>query len=337
MEDKNRERQGESEETQREYFGRTQDGAKVYDRLDSHFHAEGGLTPDLLGAALSTINTEGRTFVREVVDFGHPIGKTSCVEIGPDDEVEMVFRKGRSGRTPMVKNRESQPCSKMMVILLKDDTLKDDNNDAYVLITSFVGDDAPREPWDPGNETEEGRKECEDFWSTHALVYDESLIDEERTEMFNQASDRDQKIELLRERTLYAGLFISPDELYSQAPATLARRIEHPHVTTSFRPSPEQLNIDQLGSSARIIATGYGNDGKNEGLLVRIEADDPAIQQACDAIPVPHITLSIAEGAQAKDTASLDFHPLDEPIELNGNYGLFVQGEVIQQKPEDVE
>jgi hypothetical protein len=64
-------------------------------------------------------------------------------------------------------------------------------------------------------------------------------------------------------------------------------------------------------------------------LLVKVEADDPVIQGACDALYAPHITLSISEAGQAKDTAFLDFKPLEEPIELTGNYGLFIQGKVI--------
>lgn len=330
---KNESLKGEVAESHGEFFGRTRDGAKVYDRIDSHFHAEGGLTPDLLAAALSTIDTGGRTFLKEQVDFEHPIGKTTCVEVSPDDEVVMVFRKGRSGRTPMVKNREAQPCSSMVVILCKDDTLKDDDSDAYVLITSYIGDDAPREPWDPNNENEEACQECEEYWSSHALVYDEALIDQERTAAFEEMSEEERSVELLREKVLYDGLFIDPQKLYALAPATLARSIRTPHVTTNFKPEAEQLRLDQLGSNARIIGIGYGNDGRNEGLLVRVEADDPVVQEACDALEVPHITLSIAPGAHAKDTAGLEFRPLDEPIELTGRYGLYVQGKVVDQKP----
>lgn len=46
----------ESREHERVFFGRTKDGAEVYDRPGSHFHGEGGLTPELLGEALATID-----------------------------------------------------------------------------------------------------------------------------------------------------------------------------------------------------------------------------------------------------------------------------------------
>ena len=243
----------ESLETEeRPIVGQTKDGATVRDRVDSHFHSEGGLTAELLAEALSTIDTKGRPIIAEQVDFDQPVGRQTCVTVGPEDDIEMVFRKKRSGRTPMVHGREAQ----------------------------------------------------------------------------------EREVELMREKVLYAGIFLEPESLYSKAPATLARRIAQPHITTGFRPGAEQLHLGQLGSGARIMAVGYGNDGKNEGLLVQIEAEDPEIQAACDALEKPHITLSIAKGAAAKNTANLEFAPLDEPIELTGRYGLFMHGKVIDNYDE---
>ena len=326
----------ENNEDQRELLGTTGDGAKVYDRTDSHLHTEGGLTPDLLAAALHTIDTHGERFVRKQVDFDHVIGKSSSVELQPDDDVVMVFRKGRNGPTPMVKNREKRPCNSMMIVLVRDDRLSRDR-DAYVLLTAFIGDDAPREPWDPANKTEEEIRESEEYWRTHALVYDESLIDLEKTEKYSGMSEEERKVEALREKTIYTGLFVDPQALYSQAPATLKRRIKNPHVTTSFHPEARQLKVNQIGSRAKIIAIGYGNDGRVEGLLVRVEADDPDLQQACDEreaeVPL-HITLSCADGASPKETGYLEFHKLEEPIELTGTYGLFIQGKVVTDKTE---
>ena len=148
-------------------------------------------------------------------------------------------------------------------------------------------------------------------------------------------SEKERKIELLRERTLYSGLFVDSQALYSQAPATLEHQIEHPHVTTSYRPDAEHLRADQLGVGAKITAIGYGNNGRVEGLLVRVEADDPAVQQVCDErgaeMPL-HITLSHAEGAQPQETGQLEFHKLEELIELTGTYGLFIQGKAVTDK-----
>ena len=319
------------EAEERPVIGQTKDGATVRDRVDSHFHSEGGLTAELLAEALSTIDTKGRPIIAEQVDFDQPVGRQTCVMVGPEDDIEMVFRKKRSGRTPMVHGREAQETNSIVVVISRDGEIPDNN---YKLVTSYVGEKSPREPWDPGLESDRAVAESEQFWNTHALLYDESLIDFERTEKYKNMTDEEREVELMREKVLYAGIFLEPESLYSKAPATLARRITQPHITTGFRPGAEQLHLGQLGSSAKIIAVGYGNDGKNEGLLVQIEAEDPEIQAACDALEKPHITLSIAKGAAAKNTANLEFAPLDEPIELTGRYGLFVHGKVIDNYDE---
>ena len=322
--------QPDVEKLERVFLGTTKDGAEVYDRPDSHFHSEGGMTADLLASALSVIDTEGRSFLKEKVDFDHPIGETTCVEVGPEDEIVMVYRKGRSGQTPMVKNREANPCSSVVAILKKDRSVKD--KPVYELVTSYIGIDSPREPWDPGISTEEEKNASEEYWRTHAIIYDDSLIDWEKTKAFEFMSPAEKQKELIRPRILYAGLFIDPNEIYQKAQPTLEEPIETPHVTTAFKPDLSKLHFDQLGSNAKIIAVGYGNDGKNEGLLVKVEADDPEVQAACDALETPHITLSVSEDGMAKDTAFLDFSPLEQPFEINGQYGLFDQGTVATSK-----
>ena len=328
--DTNNEAPKENHEHERVFFGRTKDGAEVYDRPDSHFHSEGGLTPELLGEALATIEANGRPFIKELVRFDHIIGGKTCVEVGPEDEIIMAYRKGRSGPTPLVKNREASPCDSVTVILRKDRSIRD--RDAYETLTSYVGEGSPREPWDPNLTSEGERKECEDYWKSHALLYDDDLIDWEKTKAFEFMSEPAKEAELIRQRTIYAGLFIDPEDLHSKRQATLEKPTKHPHITTAFRPGSDQLHLAQIGSSAKIYAVGYGNDGENEGLLVKIEADNPEIQKVCDALTAPHITLSISKKGQAKNTAHLKFTPLEEPIELKGNYGLFAQGSVIKSQ-----
>ena len=324
----------EKHERERIYFGKTKDGAEVYDRSDSHFHSEGGLTPALLAEALAQIDTQGRPFIKELVHFDHIIGGKTCVTAKPDDEIVMVYRKGRSGMTPMVKNRSAEPSDSVTIVMRKDRSIRD--KDVYETLTSYIGDGSPREPWDPNLSSEEDRKECEDFWNSHALLYNDDLIDWERTKAFEFMSTPAKEAELIRQRTVYAGLFLDPEDLYSKKQATLEKVVEHPHVTTAFKPNSDQLYLAQIGSNARIYAVGYGNNGENEGLLVRVKAEDPEIQEACDALDTPHITLSTSKKGQAKNTAFLDFVPLEEPIELTGKYGIFSQGSVLKSQ-EDLE
>ena len=322
---------------ERVFLGKTKDGADVYDREDSHFHAEGGLTPELLSIAIGAIDTKGYTSIKKQVDFDYQIGYSTCVETGPNDDIVFAYRKtengSRDGLTPMVKNREAKPSNSITVVLRKDD----DMSGSYTMKTSYIGEISPREPWDPSIGSERELKESKEFWATHSLVYDDSLIDWEKTKAFEFMSEPAKKLELIRQKTLYAGLFVNPNELYSKAPSTLAKQIRYPHVTTNFKPGIQELHLDQLGSGAKIFAIGYGNDGKNEGLLVKVEADDPVIQQACDALETPHITLSISKNGQAKDTAFLKFSPLEKPFEITGKYNIYVQGaprEKLENLPE---
>ncbi len=323
-------------EIERAFLGTTKDGAKVFNRADdsTHLHSEGGLTPELMQSALSAIDSRGRDFVKDCVRFDRIIGTQTCVDTTPEDDIVMVVRGGRGLPTPMVKNREPKPSDSIVVIMKKDTATG--VGDSYELRTAYIGSFSPREPWDPSIESREEQKKCQDFWNTHALLYDENnpIINKEATEKFNSLSNEEKKLEYLKTEVTFSGLFVDREGLYGTIEPKLEKSIEHPHVTVNFKPEIEQLHLDQLGSSVTITAIGYGNDGKNEGLLVRIESDDPVVQSACDEIEVPHITLSISRGAHAKDTANLTFAPLDTPFELTGKYGLFRQGEVIEDKTE---
>ena len=162
------------------YLGKTNNGIRVYDRPDSHFHEEGGLTLDLLKEALRKIQFPDKCeFKKYELNFKRPIGHTTCVQTTEDDNVVMVYRKGRKGMTPMVKNRDPKPCDYMTVILRKDDI-----SNHLTLITAFIGSGSTPEPWDKRlKNNPRAKQRAEAFWATHALIYDESLIDWERTHL----------------------------------------------------------------------------------------------------------------------------------------------------------
>ena len=158
---------------------------------------------------------------------------------------------------------------------------------------------------------------------------------EEPTETSFETLAKDRELaEYAKDQIIYAGLFIDPEDIYDKFPPSLSHRIRDPHVTTAYRPGVEKLFLDSLGSGASIRVIGYGNNGQNEGLLVEVAADDPAIQKTLNERIAPdstgelksvptHITLSIAEGAEAVNTKSLNFEPLNAPVELTGHYELF--------------
>lgn len=147
---------------------------------------------------------------------------------------------------------------------------------------------------------------------------------------------RDRELaEYAKNQIIYTGLFADPNELYSSFPPHLSHKIRDPHVTVSYRPEANKVFLDALGSKAKIHAVGYGNNGVNEGLLVEVTAENPTIQKTLEERVAPdhrtgelnkvpmHITLSIAEGAEAVNTKYLDFMPLDNPIDLTASFMLF--------------
>lgn len=158
------------------YLGRTIDGYKVYDREDSHLHFEEGINKKLVEEALKRMYANGSKFKVKEVHFSKPIGYNYCVPITSEDDVVMVYRKGREGKTPMVKGRKPLPCNILTVIIRKER----DKNNHYTLVTCFIGGGSKREPWDKGIRTDEERKESEEYWSSHALLYNPELIDWDR-------------------------------------------------------------------------------------------------------------------------------------------------------------
>lgn len=161
-------------QTTNDLLGKTRDGYLVYDRVDSHLHEEGGLTRKIIQEALSYMYANNANFKVKTVCFKKQIGFNHCVSVEEDDDVVMVYRKGRQGPTPMVKNRKAEPSKEVTLILKKETSLENH----YTLITAFIGPEASKEPWDKS--LREGSKEKERsiaFWKTHALIYDEKLID----------------------------------------------------------------------------------------------------------------------------------------------------------------
>lgn len=108
----------------------------------------------------------------------------------------------------------------------------------------------------------------------------------------------------------YEGFYI-PGEL----PSTLDRDIKEKHITTEYK--PEKRHEHLYGLTAMFEVVGYGNDGKNEGYKVALrkifadEAQEAELREIFEQIPVPHITLSVAEGAKPVNTRYLEFSPIE--------------------------
>lgn len=138
-------------------------GEVVVDRHQSHLHAG---VERLLPEALDRIDPAGKDFLVEEVDFGRPIGQTTCVATGAGDQIVFAKRPRRWGHSRFVANREPEECSSMVVILKKAEDVG-----GYVLITAFIGHRPEPEPWDR-NATANSRA----FWDSHALIWDSEPV-----------------------------------------------------------------------------------------------------------------------------------------------------------------
>lgn len=141
----------------------------VVDRHSSHLKAD---VAEHLPLALAQIESLGRDFLIEEVDFGQPIGETTCVLTGPLDEIVFAKRPKRFGPTRFVKNRTPESCSSIVVIL----KTADEQPGTYVLISAFIGRKPEPEPWDQRNFAQksnpaEAERLSREFWASHALLW----------------------------------------------------------------------------------------------------------------------------------------------------------------------
>lgn len=98
----------------------------------------------------------------------------------------------------------------------------------------------------------------------------------------------------------------------------LEKTIECPHVTFAYR--PETVDRDLFGTEIAITILGYGNDGENEGVLVRLDTENDRLQEMIKQIDVPHITIAISRDGKAVNTRNLRFQAIP-PITITGIMG----------------
>lgn len=125
---------------------------------------------------------------------------------------------------------------------------------------------------------------------------------------------------------IYNALFVDNEErkkLLTIGSKHLSKIIAEPHVTLHFRPTAENTYSNLWGGKATLKVVGYANDGKNEGVLVKVKAEDPLLQVLFDSVKTPHITISVSDDGKPVDTAKLDFQ-LCDPITVKATFGAFV-------------
>lgn len=129
----------------------------------------------------------------------------------------------------------------------------------------------------------------------------------------------------------YIGCFFNKSEVLEIAKnfgdERLAKVIENPHVTFWYMPESEFFNL--YGERVNVTVIGYGNDGKNEALLVELSSDNEEINELISKIKVKHITVSISLDGKAVDSNYIEYEECEERYKLVGVFGAFrTTGEV---------
>lgn len=130
----------------------------------------------------------------------------------------------------------------------------------------------------------------------------------------------------------FMGCFFERDTILSLAEHygtnRLFKIIKCPHVTFKFR--PKDIPVDLLGQEMKFKVVGYGNDGKNEGLLVKLvyeTFEHGKAKELYSKIKIPHITVSVSEISRARYTSDLDFINIDNNIIISGRFGVMLDNE----------
>ena len=106
------------------------------------------------------------------VDLDYPVGFSSMIKTSTTDKIIYAKRIGRNYLTRFVRDKEKSLINSLVIILKQDRV----NPNQYFLVTMYPGETSCKEPTDPNVADEFEMKQCINFWSNHALIYDESII-----------------------------------------------------------------------------------------------------------------------------------------------------------------
>lgn len=144
-------------------------------KAQSHLLAHPGIM-EILPEVISKIILPGDgLFMAKEVEMCRIIGQSGCVktpEIGFDEKTHFALRLERDKPSRVVLDAECQDTTKVTVLAFP----SRDDIGIYILVTSFVGPLAPKEPWDRSIQSESEFQYCLEFWSTNALIYDPEVM-----------------------------------------------------------------------------------------------------------------------------------------------------------------
>jgi hypothetical protein len=128
-----------------------------------------------LGDAIARVRLpDGGAFLRVAVEMNQLVGRSGCVQtplIGLQDKSLFAQRIGRE-RPSRVVIGEGEETTKFVVLAFP----ARGETGTYVLVTSWVGSLAFKEPWDSMIKTQEEYQESLGFWCSNALVWDADVM-----------------------------------------------------------------------------------------------------------------------------------------------------------------
>lgn len=147
---------------------------KAEDHLRAHPEVL-ALLPEAIGRV--ELPKDG-SFLATEVEMERVVGRSGCVPMdascGLDGLASFAFRVGREKPSRVVMHLEGDTTTKVVVLAFA----SKESTRTYVLVTSFVGELAPKEPWDRNIRSQEERQESLDFWCSNALTWDSSVMGE---------------------------------------------------------------------------------------------------------------------------------------------------------------
>lgn len=117
----------------------------------------------------------------------------------------------------------------------------------------------------------------------------------------------------------YFGLFFLPHPKFACKEPNMVPVKNH-HITLMFMPSDQELDkvSHLLNKQLQVKAIARGANSKNEALLVALPN---LLKTFCTNRAMPHITLGVAVGGKARESAKLNYNQ-PENFELVGRFGI---------------
>lgn len=142
---------------------------KAEDHLKAHPEVS-----DILPEAIGHIELPSTGFLSTEVELGRVIGKTSRVDTALCDIDSKIFFAHRIGRDKPSRVLPSwyvgEDTTKIVVLA------RPSNSGEYILVSSWIGLLARKEPWDTMIASQGEFQECLKFWRSNALIHDPCVM-----------------------------------------------------------------------------------------------------------------------------------------------------------------